>query len=190
MLKHWRMPRSKSNWDNWFARREGGSSRSQKKKSSKASSFRTQVPTARVIGEYRGNHNSFTKSHIEKFADYRRANPTPAEAEFARFLIGLNEGVLKGQFVREHIISGKWIVDFFFPKIRLAVEIDGSIHLSGIQKKKDRLKDRDAARFDITVLRVTNSEVAGDKVILTNKLRAAWRTALQRENKIIGKLYD
>ena len=184
------MPRSKSNWDNWFAKREGGTSRSKKKKSHTASNSKRQLPTARIIGEYRSNHHSFTKSHIEKFADYRRANPTQAEAEFARFLCGLNDGVLKGQFVREHIISGKWIVDFFFPKIRLAVEIDGSIHLSGIQKKKDRLKDLDAARFDITVLRVTNSEVAGDKSKLTNKLRAAWRIALQRENKIIGKRYD
>lgn len=184
------MPRSKSNWDNWFAKREGGSSGSKKRKSRKTANSNAQLPTARIIGEYRVSYNPIAKSHIEKFADYRRANPTPAEAEFSRFLMGLNNGVLRGEFVREHIISGKWIVDFFFPKIRLAIEIDGSIHLSGIQKKKDRLKDLDAARFDITVLRLTNSEVADDKTHLTNKLRAAWKTALLRENKIIGKPYD
>ena len=51
------------------------------------------------------------------------------------------------------------------------------------------MKDQDAERFDITVLRLTNGEVAGNKEILTQKLRNAWRAAINRENKIIGKTY-
>ena len=144
---------------------------------------------ASVMNERRYQEHVFQRSHIEKYADYRRANPTPAEAEFRQFLNNLNGGVLRSKFVREHVISGKWIVDFYFPEIRLAVEIDGSIHLTGIQKTKDIMKDADAARFDITVLRLTNSEVAGNKERLTVKLREAWLRALKRENQIIGKPY-
>ena len=186
------MPRRRGDWEAWFARREGKPTYAKGTKK-----VRKLPPTltglrARVVGEtsvFFDDH-LFERSHIEKYANYRRSHPTPAETEFREFLEGLNGGALKGRFVREHIISGKWIVDFFFPEIRLAVEIDGSIHLTHIQKSKDAMKDADAARFDITVLRLTNAEVAGDKDRLTEKLRAGWRAALRRENRIVGKPYE
>ena len=59
---------------------------------------------------------------------HRRADPTRAEAELQRILNSLNGGVLRGKFKREHVVSGKWIVDFFFPEVRLAIEVDGSVH--------------------------------------------------------------
>ena len=183
------MPRSRANWDNWFARREGKQSYAAGTKRVKKLPFSKSVRRAYVIGERQYVSSIFQKSHIEKFANYRRSNPTPAEKEFSTFLNELNGGVLKRKFVREYIISGKWIVDFYFSEIRLAVEIDGSIHLTGIQKEKDKMKDQDAERFDITILRLTNGEVAGNKEILTQKLRNAWRAAINRENKIIGKPY-
>jgi len=184
------MPRKKSDWEACFARHEG------KQTYAKGTKKVKKLPAAQtgrrvyVIGEKNYHDHVFQRSHIEKYANYRRANPTPAEREFLRFLIELNNGVLRGEFVREHIISGKWIVDFYFPKIRLAVEIDGSVHLTGIQKRRDALKDADAKRFDITVLRLTNGEVAGNKVRLEQKLRQGWRAALDRENQVIGKPYD
>ena len=98
----------------------------------------------------------------------------------------LNDGVLRGRFRREHVISGKWIVDFYFPEIRLAIEVDGSVHLTKEQSDRDRLKDSDCARFDISMLRITNREVFGDRKALIEKLRDGWKTALKRENKIIG----
>jgi very-short-patch-repair endonuclease len=75
--------------------------------------------------------------------------------------------------VREHVASGKWIVDFFFPEIRLAIEVDGSTHNSQAQQAKDRQKDADCKRFDITVLRLRNAEIFGNRDRLTEKLR--WR---------------
>lgn len=182
------MPRKKSEWDAWFARREVKQSYAKGTKKIKKSPA-ASISSARVVDETNHQDHVFQRSHIQKYADYRRANPTPAEREFLNFLNGVNGGALRGKFVREHIISGKWIVDFFFQDIRLAVEIDGSIHLTGIQKRKDAMKDADAKRFDITVLRLTNVEVAGDKDVLTQKLRDGWRAALNRRNQIIGKPY-
>jgi very-short-patch-repair endonuclease len=126
------------------------------------------------------------KSYILMIADDLRANPTRAEAELQRILNSLNGGVLRGTFKREHPVSGKWIVDFFFPEVRLAIEVDGSVHDTQIQRAKDLKKDSDCKRFDITVLRLRNAEVFGDRDWLIKKLRAGWREAKNRENRIIG----
>ena len=83
-------------------------------------------------------------------------------------------------------MSGKWIVDFFFPEIRLAIEVDGSVHLRRDQQKRDRLKDADCARFDVTVLRLRNHEVFGSRERLIRKLRDAWLKAKRRRNHIVG----
>ncbi|SEG10340.1 Very-short-patch-repair endonuclease [Thalassococcus halodurans] len=144
------------------------------------------VPMARALGEPAFFNDGRKRSKILEFADYRRANPTPAEAELSRILNALNDGVLRQKFVREHVISGQWIVDFFFSEIRLAVEVDGSIHLTGHQLHRDKLKDADCAKFDITILRITNSEVFGCREKLISKLRSGWREALSRKNRVIG----
>jgi very-short-patch-repair endonuclease len=184
------MPRRTSDWNAWFARREGEQTFAKGTRKVKKLPASQTGRRAYVIGEKKYQDHTFQRSHIEKYADFNRKNPTPAEREFLCFLNELNGGVLRGKFVREHIISGKWIVDFYFPDIRLAIEIDGSIHLTGIQKQRDILKDADAKRFDITVLRLTNGEVAGSKEYLAQKLRQGWRSALDRKNLIIGKVYN
>ncbi|WP_193370079.1 endonuclease domain-containing protein [Pelagibius marinus] len=133
------------------------------------------------------DEHEYSESYIIAHARHQRANPTPAEAAFEQFLLELGGGVLKGEFKSQHVASGKWILDFFFPKIRLAVEIDGSIHRKPEQMVRDRQKDEDCARFDITLIRITNEEAFGDKEVLAAKLRDGWRQARRRENKIIGK---
>jgi very-short-patch-repair endonuclease len=129
---------------------------------------------------------AYTKSHVTRNAERRRLNPTRAEAELEKLLNSLNGGVLAGRFEREHVISGKWIVDFFFPEVRLAIEVDGSIHNTEVQRAKDKHKETDCARFDITLMRLRNSEVLGSRNRLIHRLRAAWAEALKRENRVIG----
>ena len=126
---------------------------------------------------------SYSKSHIVKNTEKRRANPTKAEAKLRSILNSLNGGVLRGKFKREHVVSGKWIVDFFFPEIRLAIEVDGSVHNTQVQRGKDRKKDADCKRFDITVLRLRNADIFGDRDRLVEKFREGWRAAKSRENR-------
>jgi len=129
---------------------------------------------------------AYKRSQILKNADDRRSDPTVAEAKLESLLNSLNNGALQGKFKREHVISGKWIVDFYLPEIRLAIEVDGPVHDTPIQQAKDRKKDSDCKRFDITVLRIPNAEIFGDREVLIKKLRAGWREARDRENLIIG----
>jgi very-short-patch-repair endonuclease len=66
---------------------------------------------------------------------------------------------LKGlQFYRQKII-GSYIADFYCPKARLVIEIDGGQHYSAGGKEKDRLRDDYMARAGITLLRFTDREV-------------------------------
>jgi very-short-patch-repair endonuclease len=142
----------------------------------------------RVVGEYVDIHR-YKKSYIDKFAKNNLLNQTPSERKFDSILYNINEGVLRGRYKKQHPISGKWIVDFFFPEIRLAIEIDGSIHNEPDQLKKDKMKDDDCDRFDITLVRITNDEVFGNYNKLVEKLRSSWRLAKNRKNRIIGRIY-
>lgn len=181
------MPRSKADWDRWFNEREGGKN---VRKNSSPSIIATGYVLPNVVGEAVSTQGKPRKSKIHQFAKQNSNNPAPAELEFQRFLNKLNGGVLRDKFKREHVISGKWISDFFFPDIRLAIELDGSYHLRSQQITRDRQKDEDCEKFDITVLRITNKEVFGDQDKLTEKLRGGWRRALDRKNHTIGTSYD
>lgn len=193
-IRHPQMPRSDAEWEKWFERREATKKKKRNSKSAgkKQSSNATHVgvPMARVIGEPAFFNESWKRSKILEFADYRRANPTQAESELSGILNDLNDGILRRRFVREHVISGKWIVDFYFPEVRLAIEVDGSIHLTGHQLRRDKLKNVDCAKFDITILRITNSEVFSCREKLIEKLRSGWREALSRQNRVISLSED
>ena len=141
-----------------------------------------------VVGEHRWNPIHYPKSRIREYADQNRRNPTPAELELEKILNDLNGGALKNRFTTQHVISGDWIVDFFVPENRLAIEVDGSIHQTDAQKQKDQKKEEDCCRFDITLLRITNEEIFGDGQYLIRKLRVGWSKACKRDNNIVGTL--
>jgi len=92
----------------------------------------------------------------------------------------LNEvggGVLRSQFQREWAYGGRWIVDFYFHEIRLGIEVDGGYHRSLKQQLSDINRELALEAADITLVRVSNEEVFGDRGALLQKLRNAWRTA-------------
>jgi very-short-patch-repair endonuclease len=112
-------------------------------------------------------------------ADARRLEPTRAEAALAAFLDQIGGGALRGEYKREWPV-GRWVADFYFPSIRLAIEVDGGYHRAQSQWRRDQLKAAYFAAQEITLLRLGNREVLGDREQLLRRLRAAWREALQR----------
>jgi len=113
--------------------------------------------------------------------DARRLAPTAAEAALERILNELGEGALRGEFKREWPLQG-WFLDFYFPSIRLAIEVDGGYHRAQAQWREDQRKAAGLQAHGITLLRLSNREVFGDRERLVRRLRAAWRqaTASQR----------
>jgi very-short-patch-repair endonuclease len=73
------------------------------------------------------------------------------------------------QFYRQKII-GNYIVDFYCPRTRLAVEIDGGQHYSAEGKAKDRLRDEYMAEAGIRVLRFSDRDVLENLEAVSEKI--------------------
>jgi very-short-patch-repair endonuclease len=113
---------------------------------------------------------------LEDIALARREAPTRAERALEAILNGLAGGALAGEFRREWI-CGEWILDFYFPRVRLAIEVDGGYHRATLQRSRDLHKAAALAAAGVTLVRLKNEEVFGDRERLVAKLRAAWRAA-------------
>jgi very-short-patch-repair endonuclease len=85
-----------------------------------------------------------------------RKNSTDSEA--ALWSRVRNKQPLGIQFYRQKPL-GEHIVDFFAPRARLVVEVDGSQHLGGDHALKDRRRDGDLASLGLKVLRFNSREV-------------------------------
>lgn len=96
---------------------------------------------------------SYTLKQKQDFAKEMRENMTDAE----RLLWSrINNRQLGHRFIRQGLVWG-YIPDFYCPKARLMIEVDGSVH--DLQAEKDRAKDQAMAEYGIAVLRFTNKEV-------------------------------
>ena len=62
------------------------------------------------------------------------------------------------RFLRQKVI-GRYIADFYCAEAKLVIELDGSGHYTEEGKKHDEERTAFLAQYDITVLRIINSEV-------------------------------
>ncbi len=66
---------------------------------------------------------------------------------------------LKGyQFYRQRI-AGNYIVDFYCPKAKLIVEVDGGQHYNNKEIKKDKIRDDYMRKQGLKVLRFSDREI-------------------------------
>ena len=114
---------------------------------------------------------------LQRRADDRRVHGTRAEQELERVLNEVGGGVLRDQFQREWVYGGRWIIDFYFREIRLGVEVDGGYHSKLKQQIADIDRELALEKAGITLVRISNEEVFGDRDALLQKLREAWRNA-------------
>jgi len=123
-------------------------------------------------------------------AQAHREHPTRAERALAAFLAEVNGHALEGRFVREWVCGDRWIVDFYFPEVRLAIEVDGGYHRSTFQLGWDLFKAAELESAGVTLLRLTNQEVLGDRARLLGKPRKAWRTARTNGQRVRLRVRD
>lgn len=62
------------------------------------------------------------------------------------------------QFYRQKPLSS-FIVDFYCPKAKLVIELDGSQHLQSDNRAKDEMRDAQLAKLGLNVLRFNNRQV-------------------------------
>jgi very-short-patch-repair endonuclease len=82
-----------------------------------------------------------------------RRSLTPAEAALWRCL---QRSKLNGKkFRRQHSV-GPYILDFYCPECRLAVELDGQRHLNSMRSEYDYCRTKYLEKLNIRVLRFEN----------------------------------
>ena len=136
-------------------------------------------PTSPCKGEVdreaggRGSRFSRTRA-VTAGARNLRSNMTDAEARLWR---ALRRDQLNGlHFRRQHPI-GPFIVDFYCPSLRLAVEVDGGQHAEQVKQADDR-RTRWLADKGVVVVRYWNNDVLSNlEGVLSDLVRHAERRA-------------
>lgn len=62
------------------------------------------------------------------------------------------------RFLRQYSVN-KYVIDFYCPEIKLAIEVDGDTHSLPDEIEYDNLRQNEIEQFGIRFLRVTNNEV-------------------------------
>ncbi|MBA7604158.1 hypothetical protein ES703_11277 [subsurface metagenome] len=94
--------------------------------------------------------------NLKQYSRQLRENMTDAERQLWS---KIRMKQLKGcQFYRQKPI-GDYVVDFFCPKAKLVIEVDGSHHLVGESIEYDRIREEYLSGFGLRVLRFTNTDV-------------------------------
>ena len=96
-----------------------------------------------------------------------RNNMTEAESAFW----SLAKGSGLGEKCRRQYIIGEYIVDFFFRKSMLIVELDGGYHFTEEQQKEDAIRQDWLEHKGYKVLRFTNEEVLFNTESVISKIK-------------------
>jgi len=122
----------------------------------------------------KGKYNNYNKN-LNLKAKVLRKNMTEYEKKlWYRFL---NEYEIR--FYKQRIIDN-FIADFYCPKAKLIIEIDGEHHHSDKESKYDKYRTEILSRYNIEVLRFDNSEIKNDFHIICEKIDKAVKTRLQK----------
>ncbi len=100
----------------------------------------------------------YNKIELKKRRRQLRANMTYCEKIVWMYL---RKRQMKQRFLRQYSIDN-FIIDFYCPKLKLAVEIDGDIHEQGEQIKYDLERQDYLENFGITFVRIKNEELLGN----------------------------
>jgi len=95
------------------------------------------------------------------FAKQLRRDQTCAERLAWRIL--RDRHCLGLKFRRQHVVRG-FVLDFYCPELRLALEIDGSVHDSEEHADYDRARADLLELLGLRVIRVRNQEVTPERI--------------------------
>ena len=104
---------------------------------------------------------------LKENAKANRNNMTEAESAFWSHAKG--SGL--GEKCRRQYIIGEYIVDFFFRKSMLIVELDGGYHFTEEQQKEDAIRQNWLEHMGYKVLRFTNEQILFDTENAISKIK-------------------
>jgi cyclase len=110
----------------------------------------------------------FYESSPISFANAKKLRNEPTSSEIIFWSL-LKQHFSNFRFKRQHPIS-QYIADFYCHKLKLVIEIDGSIHQTEEVKNNDKLRDDFLQTLDLKIMRFTNEEVCTDGDGIVEKL--------------------
>jgi very-short-patch-repair endonuclease len=106
---------------------------------------------------------------LRTFRTELRGSLTPAEAAF--WNIVKNSKLDGKKFRRQHSV-GRYILDFYCPSERLAIELDGEVHFTQRAAEYDRERKLFLEYFGIKVIRFKNKLVFEEEERVIHKIRS------------------
>jgi very-short-patch-repair endonuclease len=79
----------------------------------------------------------------------------------------LRKSQLGFKFTRQYSVDG-YVMDFYCPKLRIGIEIDGGIHRSKLEY--DAYRDKYIKSYDIKVIKFSDQEVINNIDVVIKKL--------------------
>jgi len=129
---------------------------------------------------YKKRREILTKMYNRAYQ--KRRNPTESEAKAWQLIKNLypwghlwySQSIPK-EIIRQHFNGTHkqnrcpyYILDFYFPELKLAVEIDGAIHEE--TKRKDKIREHNLKKIGITTIRFPNNVILKNPNHFTEQL--------------------
>ena len=115
--------------------------------------------------------------HSQKFKRIKlREDQTESEELLWKYL--RNKKMCGVKFKRQYSVDN-FVIDFYAPTIKLAIELDGEIHNSTSQKEYDKLREEHIERTGIKFLRIKNSDLDNVTDVL-NKISSLVTSLLEK----------
>lgn len=132
--------------------------------------------------------STYTLQEKRNFAGAMRRNPTTAEKTL---WWKLSRNQFGYRFVRQFLLRG-YIVDFYCARLRMVIEVDGSVHDLEEVGADDEQRERILEEYGFLVLRFSNEDVLDHLTVVLTRLWdecAARRAALKAfaSPKVLGK---
>lgn len=125
-------------------------------------SHKNSPPVLGGVDAFRGRGGNLQLNnlpHLKTFRRELRNNLTPAEAKFWKIV--QNKQLEGRKFRRQHSV-GNYILDFYCPAEKLAIELDGQVHFNDTAREYDYERKLFLEYYGIKVLRFENKRVFED----------------------------
>lgn len=106
--------------------------------------------------------------NLKSFRKDLRSNLTPAEAKLWSYL--QSSKLENRKFRRQHSIEN-YILDFYCPSEKIAIELDGDTHNTLAQREADKTRDQFLNSIGIKVLRFENKMVFENSNSILNAIK-------------------
>ncbi len=112
-----------------------------------------------------------TKRFNKKLVKVRRRNlrQNMTKAEVLLWL-ELKNKKLGVRFLRQYSVDS-FVIDFYSPEVKLAIEVDGVTHSTDKQKEYDIIRQDIIEKLNVTFLRFTNPEIYDDMHNVLEKIK-------------------